>query len=504
MSTFERCFLAGASEVDIHHIGANYWERRGLHFEPAVCPQQMRCLMISHGSNLVAFFNVDWFTWGGLFDETREIIRAVAPDKDVEIICSGTPCHNVDFPGVHWGVVDPKDKRFDAEHRQDILTAVETVAHEAIQRLEPATIAVGYGTCSSIATNCYYGDSRIDPFVSVVRFDTAAGDPIAVAVNFACRSHDTDQQLGGGLAGAMERVVQKQYGPIPVLFWQGGSGDHFPALQEPDVAVRAQGWQEYRRQHGHHQISEFSRLGRVLGGEVIKVMAELEVAGRPLLTQNERWRPTSWLRLGEGLRIEKPEIHRLSYAASLGTKPLPSGGECDDRIKALEREVRSLAKTLPFKPDHTAPYPLDPSDTESDLYKLMAKGSLRPYLGQVAIVTKWQERYGRRRIASSNVRLLALSTDLAMMFLPGLICRRTIAPPIIASSPFAYTLVCEGVAPLKLGLIVPEEEQALGGGHAGFCAFAQADIDQLCEDTVDALLRLKEQCTDAYNNSASH
>jgi hypothetical protein len=506
MSSSELRFLAGASAVDIHYIGANYWKRRGFHFEPAGCPQRMRCLMMSHGNQLVAILNADWFTWR-LLDETKEIIQALAPDKDVELICGGTlACHNVDFPGVHWGIVDPKDPRFDAEHRQDILAAVEKVVHEATQRLEPATVAVGYGTCASIATNCYFGDGgdgRVDPRVSVVRFDTTAGEPIAVAVNFACWSDDTDQQLGGGLAGAMERVVQKQYGPFPVLFWQGGVLDHFPALREPDLDVRAQqGREEYRRQHGLCLVTEFGRLGRVLGGEVIKVMAELEVAGQPLLAQNERWRPTSWLRVGAGLRVEQPALRHATFAAHLGTKPLPSGRECDERIKATEGEIRSLAESLPFAPDDLTPYPLDPDDKESILYRLMTVGSQRAYLGQVAGGAKWQERYGRQRIKRSNVRLLALSPDIAIVYLPGAICRRTIAPPILSKSPFAYTLICEGTAaPGGLGHIIPEEEQALGGGHAGMYAFAQTDIDQLCDDIVDELRRLKEQYSYSYEGN---
>ena len=161
--------------------------------------------------------------------------------------------------------------------------------------------------------------------------------------------------------------------------------------------MREAGQQAFHAARAELFLREYDRLGRVLGGEVCKVLAELEVAGQPLLAQNERWRYTSWIRYTDGLRIAQPLAIVQALEVCLWYVPLPPVETCQATIEALDKEIRAHSKTLPYPPRGYAPIPLDPHATTSDLYRLMGLGSARAYWGVAAGRTKWEQHYQKTR-----------------------------------------------------------------------------------------------------------
>ena len=322
-------FSAGAATIDIHHIGAGFYTRRGITLEPPARPQQLRCLVLSRDDRLTVIFNADWGSWFKFVEETRQIVEEVEPGRIIEVLCFATQAdHNIDAFDVFFGSLSPKDKRHDPQSRADLQQAIRQVFEQALQSMRSAQIAVGQGECRSVAANSYFGKGHADPTVSVLRIADLDGQLIAAGVNFACRSYDIDiPHLSGGFSGATEAMVQKIYGSVPVLFFQAGGGDHFSALVENPVNVATEGVEKFREEHHRLLIREYDRLGRMLGGEVCKVLAELEVAGKRLQTQNERWRYTSWVQKTNGYLITQPMVTVYRVPLRLWHRPLPSVNE---------------------------------------------------------------------------------------------------------------------------------------------------------------------------------
>jgi hypothetical protein len=106
----------------------------------------------------------------------------------------------------------------------------------------------------------------VDPEVRVIRFDDLHGRPVAVIVNFA--THPTTlgvhvHEVSADYPGRMRRVVQAAYGGrLSVHFTQGACGDVKAAALGEDGNFK-EGEEE-----------DIDRLGRILGGEVIKTMED--------------------------------------------------------------------------------------------------------------------------------------------------------------------------------------------------------------------------------------
>lgn len=144
-------------------------------------------------------------------------------------------------------------------------------ASEAIASLQPAEMRVSRGECHinsnrrcvTASGERFLGVNRDGPCdheVSVVRFDSLAGEPIATLVNYAC--HGTvmgpaNRLITPDYAGAMKRVVETAVGGRCV-FLLGSSGNVGPV----------QGFQA--------DPKVYRQLGAVLGHEVAKVALSLK------------------------------------------------------------------------------------------------------------------------------------------------------------------------------------------------------------------------------------
>jgi len=124
---------------------------------------------------------------------------------------------------------------------------------------QPAKISLGRGEVHDIGTN------RNDPVagpsdtaVTVLRVDDAAGQPLAVLMNYGC--HPTvlgpdNRAISADYPGAARQALTKVYPHTVFLFTNGATGD---------VSTRFT-----RRGQG---FGEVERMGNILAGEVLKVM----------------------------------------------------------------------------------------------------------------------------------------------------------------------------------------------------------------------------------------
>jgi hypothetical protein len=111
--------------------------------------------------------------------------------------------------------------------------------------------------------------SPVDPTVSVLRVDGAAGQPIAILVNYACHPvvfGSDSLEYSADYPGMMTKVVEREFGGQPlVMFLQGGDGDINPyyAVHPLDQdAVRMRQWT------GERLGVEAARVARAIRTEV--------------------------------------------------------------------------------------------------------------------------------------------------------------------------------------------------------------------------------------------
>ncbi|MEK7408507.1 MAG: neutral/alkaline non-lysosomal ceramidase N-terminal domain-containing protein [Acidobacteriota bacterium] len=167
--------------------------------------------------------------------------------------------------------------RFDAAIRyyRELEDAIVAAILEANRNLKPAMLAVGAVSLEGFNRNRH---TRLEPKPSdrelaIMRFDDAAGKPLAILVNFS--AHPTmipssTLKFSADYAGAMKEVIRKETGAA-AIFMQGSAGD-----QSAQGAGR-----------------DYQAFGGALGREAVKLAAGLapqEAAQPSLEVREERFK----------------------------------------------------------------------------------------------------------------------------------------------------------------------------------------------------------------------
>lgn len=455
-------------------------------------PQKVRCLVLDGNQEPLVIFNADWGRWYRLHDEVRSIVWN-SIQGNAKVLCFGTWAnYNIDDEGFRWAALDPKSKRFDKELRDGLLNAFTMAFERAWDSALPVQLSLGFGECTSVCMNSYLGNESIDPKVNVLRIADLDNRPIAVLVDYASRGDDRlHGVVSGGLAGAVESTVQRLYHDVPLFYFNRCGSDHFPAMADPPREELELSGKSFQVALAPFETQEYDRLGRVLGGEIVKVLSEIEVSGRQLFAINERWRYTNWERDAPGRLLSAPIICTKSIPIALEYGKSPSVGECARKIKELDQQIRAMKRELAKEGITAYPVPLRPDDQDSTLVRLMKVGSQRAYWGPVCRRAKREHRSGRPTPPKEGtVDLLAFDSDVAVVCFPGTLCA-SVVENIRRMSPFARTLVWGALAPFTFTHVIPEDVGRLGGFHKGAGDFTQSSIDTMVGTIVGGLNELQ-------------
>jgi len=165
-----------------------------------------------------------------------------------------------------------------------VLEKVEKAIAEACQHLAEARLGTGYGSVDIghnrlrlepdgtifwfERNNTMVPTSPVDPTVSVLRVDTAAGEPLAILVNYACHPvvfGSDNLQYSADYPGVMIRTVEQAFAGKPLcMFVQGAPGDINPYYAVHPLgqdAVKMRDW-----------------TGERLGGEAARVAKSIQTA----------------------------------------------------------------------------------------------------------------------------------------------------------------------------------------------------------------------------------
>lgn len=263
-------FSASVVEVDITPpVGAHmegYGAREGVS-EGVHDPLLGQVLLLNADGKQLALIALDLL---GVNLEITESVRQgiaeaieISPDA-IMLACSHTHAGPAGFlpdvPGLRT--------RPDPEFRSVVERKLVGAAREAAAHLQPASIAVGSGRVQGVGAN--RNDPEDGPFddeLIVMRVDGAEGHPLAVLMCFGCHPTVMGHEnllFSADFPGAARRALSATYPGTVILFANGTAGD---------ISARFT-----RREQ---TFAEVERLGRILAGEVLKVLNLVEPGDKP-------------------------------------------------------------------------------------------------------------------------------------------------------------------------------------------------------------------------------
>ena len=222
MSAIHNPLRAGAAKVDItpqELTGlTNLWKRP---FEGIHDPIFLRALIVGNGANTAAIVAADILEFGDTIAVRERIAQATGIPAD-HVIITASHDHNAPRAGkVTPGATAQVGGPATAAYTEKVYDQVIDVVRQAKAALQPARVGIGTGAADvntnrdefttqgwKLGTN---PDGPSDKTVWVVKFETMAGEPIAILINFAVHAvvlGPDNRLVTGDVAGAAERYVE--------------------------------------------------------------------------------------------------------------------------------------------------------------------------------------------------------------------------------------------------------------------------------------------------------
>jgi hypothetical protein len=193
-------------------------------------------------------------------DFSQQVRRGVeaavgVPGECVLLACSHTHSGAAGFLPPHPGIPSHPDP----DLQQMVVRKLIGGAIWAFQRLQPARLGFGRGSLDGIGLNRNDPEhGLVDREVLVLRVDDEAGRPLAVMMNYGCHPTVLGYQnllFSADYPGAARAALHQIYPDTLFFYTNGASGD---------VSTR------FTRRG--QSFTEVERMGRLLAGEVLKVM----------------------------------------------------------------------------------------------------------------------------------------------------------------------------------------------------------------------------------------
>lgn len=242
---------------------------QGIHDEIAV-----RALALDDGAtqaaivscDLIGFRETVWDALAGRIERETGIRRA-------NLLLAGAHNHAGPTPDLPAADQDPKRSAYLTQLLDTIVDSVR----QAKANLKPARIGFGTGR-ASVNTNRRARTAQggwtlgvnpegvSDKTVAVVRLDSAAGQPLALFVNYAVHGTVTGQRnmlISGDLPGATSRFIERHYGGSVVALWTSGAAGDQNAIYGPA-----------------ENFNHVDALGRILGEEALRVAGQIRTSPR--------------------------------------------------------------------------------------------------------------------------------------------------------------------------------------------------------------------------------
>jgi hypothetical protein len=294
---------AGAAKVDITPAPdaalpmSGYDDRKGG-FKGIHDHIYARAIVVSDGSRQAAI--VAWELIGVPTPVWEELSQRVAKETGIQpeyLMLAGVHDHGAPEPFGMYGNDSPNSAGY-TKHLEDL--TIEAI-QQAKAKLQPAKIGIGtqkaYVNINRREFSPergwelgYNPDGPSDKTVTVIRFDTLSGVPIALLINYAVHAvvmGDENYQITGDLAGATSRYVENYYRGKPPDAPRDDAG---PALQprpeetsENVVALWTSGAAGDQNPVSMARGSNFTlvdALGQILGEQAVRAAKSIHTTDR--------------------------------------------------------------------------------------------------------------------------------------------------------------------------------------------------------------------------------
>jgi hypothetical protein len=240
-------------------------------------PIYFRVIVVDDGSAQAALIGSDFAAIpDGFWEEMTVRISQESGIAREHILLTATHTHAAPDLARLADTDNPRHAAYYREVKDKLAGAVR----QAREKLQPARFGFGTGKASvnmnrraRLANGGYWlgnnPDGPSDKTVAVLKFETAAGAPIAILANYSV--HGTvmgprNLSISGDLPGETSRVVEEHYGGGVVVPWtSAAAGD-----QDPIYRVGT-------------EFDNVTVLGRILAEEVIRVADTIKTSNRALI-----------------------------------------------------------------------------------------------------------------------------------------------------------------------------------------------------------------------------
>lgn len=278
-NTTRGSLLAGTAKVDITPQDltglTNLWRTP---FEGVHDPIFVRALVVDNGINCVAIVAADLVEFGDTCQIRDRIEKELGIPTD-HVMITASHDHNAPRVGtVTPGATAQKGGPATETYTQVVYERIIAAVRQAKVSMQPAKVGVGKGL-SDVNTNRDVftsegwkmgtnPDRPSDKTVWIVKFETEAGEPLAILMNYAVHSvalGPHNNLVTGDIAGAVERYVEECFDDKVVALWtMGPAGDQNPKFMSyhenpPQFLDRLPGY------------PLMEALAHLLGEEVVRV-----------------------------------------------------------------------------------------------------------------------------------------------------------------------------------------------------------------------------------------
>lgn len=260
-------------------------------------------LLIQSGKSKMVLICLDLLGTG--LDFTQQVRDGIAqaievPVDSTMVTCSHTHSGAAGFLPYHPGITSFQDPDLQRLVARKLVGA----AIWANQLLQPAYLGVSHGSVAGIGLNRNDPEGGlVDQEVIVMRVDNEDGKPIAVMMNYGCHPTVLGFQnlfFSADFPGAARSTLRQIYDETIFLFTNGASGDVSTRFTRRDQS-----------------FSEVERMGRLLAGEVLKIMQEIK-------TQPE------------------VELNAATSTVELKFRPFPSPEDAQAELEGFQADLESL------------------------------------------------------------------------------------------------------------------------------------------------------------------
>ncbi len=201
-------------------------------------------------------------------DETKDRIQKETGIPSANVLI--TAVHNHGGPRTRaYGEEPTNHEKAYAKELQDKLVQI---ARESNDKLQPARIGVGKGTCKmNVNRRARHAEGGIwlgrnpdgicDQEVGVIRIDDMSGNTQGLLVNWPCHATTGGQenyQITGDWPGSAAREIEEKYPGAVIMVSAGASGDINPIYGPND------------------SFDDINAIGQTLAGEVIQISEKIE------------------------------------------------------------------------------------------------------------------------------------------------------------------------------------------------------------------------------------